>query len=408
MIKTSIQAVGRRNLRMMYTFTATSRFWFDGGLWVIYFQHRQLTLSEIGLLESILHVTAILSDVPIGIFADRFGWKLSLAIGTLLGIVYTTFALWGTNIWWFGLAFMARGLQITLTSGSDSSILYESTVWAGKKEQYLQVSGRVYAIMLVSLGISETAGGSLAGLSWSYVYIAFTIANLVSFCVVLFVREPRNSTVGAVEHPTLMSIGKRAFAFAHRCPEYVRWLGMSAVLSGFVAVFGFYGQSLLHQDGWSLLAIGILMGVENGIGAFAAAGVHRMIGRYGERGTIFLANAATAVGLILFAFVPGICSGIGYLLNSSAQNMADPIIDQGLNRLVPSEQRATLLSANSTSFSLFMMVVFPIFGIVADHFGLACTAKLFSVLGLVSIGCTALWWRNGLVKNVATREDSVD
>lgn len=397
---TALIRVGSRNLRTMYLFTATSRLWFDGGLWVIYFQHRQLTLLQIGLLESILHITALLSDVPIGVFADRFGWKLSLALGTLLGVGYTSLALWGHNLWWFALAFAARGLQVTLTSGSDSSIVYESAVWAGRKEQYLKVSGRIFAIMLISLGLAEAVGGTLASFSWSFVYLAFTAANIVSFCVVLFVREPRSAPLPedahSQEHPTLRSIAHDAVVFAVACPAYVRWLGMSAVLSGFVAVFGFYGQSLLHHNGWSLIGIGVLMGVENGVGALCAAGSEWLVGRTSERVTVTVANIGAGLGMILFSFIPGVFSGIGYLISSSAVNLADPLVDQGLNRLVPSEQRATLLSANSTSFSLFMMIVFPIFGAVEGHLGLVHTAWLFSIIGCAAVGCTVVWWNQGV------------
>jgi MFS family permease len=81
--------MGRRNLRALNVFTATSRLWFDGGLWVVYWQQRGLSLFEIGLLEALLHFVCVLSDVPIGIFADRYGWKLSLGLSALLGVVYS-------------------------------------------------------------------------------------------------------------------------------------------------------------------------------------------------------------------------------------------------------------------------------------------------------------------------------
>ncbi|MBG0764797.1 MAG: hypothetical protein H0S78_07910 [Tissierellales bacterium] len=41
-----------------------------------------------------------------------------------------------------------------------------------------------------------------------------------------------------------------------------------------------------------------------------------------------------------------------------------------INKLIKSEQRATLLSLQSMAFSLFMIVIFPIVGKLGDFYGL--------------------------------------
>ena len=50
--------------------------------------------------------------------------------------------------------------------------------------------------------------------------------------------------------------------------------------------------------------------------------------------------------------------------------MLYPLQSASLNRLIPSEQRATIISVGSMIFSVFMIVLFPIMGVVADNFGL--------------------------------------
>jgi len=39
-----------------------------------------------------------------------------------------------------------------------------------------------------------------------------------------------------------------------------------------------------------------------------------------------------------------------------------------VNRLIPSAKRATLLSFSSMIFSFFMIIIFPVFGWIWDHF----------------------------------------
>ncbi|QQE77199.1 MFS transporter [Alicyclobacillus sp. SO9] len=386
--------IGRKNIAVLYTYSGISHLWFDGGLWVVYFQHKGLSLFQVGLLEAVLHLVAVASDVPIGIFADKIGWKRSLGLSTVAGIIYTVLCLSSASIWLFVAAFAARGLQITLTNGSDAAIAYESTVWAGMKDKYLAISGRLFAIGLISMGIAEAVGGSLANWSWSSIYVAFTIANVLSFIAVLFIREPWEARIGANEtRLSALTITVEAVRFARRSKAFAKWIVFSTILSGFTATFSFYGQSLLLHAGWSLIGLGVLTGAENGIGAIVSWMTHRIVRRFSEPATMTASGILASIGLLAFAWIPGMLSGAGYLLGSAADNLSYPLIDQGLNRIVPSAQRATLLSAHSTGFSLFMIAGFPLFGAVAQKIGLVHTAYLVSIVGAVCILGVTWWWR---------------
>jgi len=387
--------IGRRNLGALTAFTATSRLWFDGGLWVIYWQYRGLSLFDIGLLEALLHVVCVLSDVPIGIFADRFGWKLSLSLSALLGVVYSVLSLWSHSLLFAAIAFAVRGLQITLTNGSDSSIAYESAKWAQISDRYLAISGRLFAVALVSMGVAEGVGGSLAHISWAWVYSAFSMANIASFVVVLWIREPRTSHVDPGEkRATIIEIVRNAAQFSKNSRSFVVWITLSATVSGCLATFAFYGQSLLLHAGWTLVGIGILAGAENGLGAVVSVLVDRLVKRLGVKKTISSVGLLASTGMLLFAWLPGQLAGIGYMVDSIAGNVMDPIVDQKLNEMIPKEQRATLLSANSTAFSLFMIVVFPLFGLLAQKIGLVHAAYIGSIIGAIWILSITIWWRH--------------
>ncbi|QSO52752.1 MFS transporter [Alicyclobacillus curvatus] len=402
----SARAVGRRNLVALYGYTATSRLWFDGSLWLIYWQVKGISLFDIGLLEAILHVVCLFVDVPIGIFADRYGWKLSLLASGVFGVVYSVLSLIGHNFLFAALAFAARGVQSTFVNGSDAALAYESARIAGEQERYQRISGRMMAIMLVSMAVAEAAGGALANWSWNAIYIAIIIAHVVSMTVTLFISEPRGlkdvksapREESNASRESALTVAKDAIRFAKSSPLFLRWLLFSAVLSGFLATFSFYGQSLLLHSGWSLVGIGILSGFENGFGAVMALSSDRVTRYLGERRTAVVTAFIGGLGLTLFAFVPGVASGVGYLTGSAGGNLADPLIDRKLNDIIPTRQRATLLSANSTAFSLFMIVVFPLFGLLSGRLGLIHAAEIWSVIGVCLIIASALAVRSPLSK----------
>ena len=61
-----------------------------------------------------------------------------------------------------------------------------------------------------------------------------------------------------------------------------------------------------------------------------------------------------------------------------------------INRRIPSANRATVLSFQSMAFSLFMIILFPLVGIIGDHLSLEAAFLMFAVLG--TAGYLAFLW----------------
>jgi len=120
---------------------------------------------------------------------------------------------------------------------------------------------------------------------------------------------------------------------------------------------------------------------------------HRVVQHFGERRTVVAGSLLASLGLALFAWIPGLACAVGYVMDSAASDLIDPVVNQGLNRLIPTDQRATLLSANSTAFSLFMVVGFPSFGLLIQFIGLIHAAEIGSLIGATAILCAAAWWQ---------------
>ncbi len=68
--------------------------------------------------------------------------------------------------------------------------------------------------------------------------------------------------------------------------------------------------------------------------------------------------------------------------------MLYPVQSEQLNSLIPSGQRATLISVNSMFFSIAMILLFPLAGFLADLWGL--TAVLVG-MGGVLLGGLGVW-----------------
>ncbi|MPN52411.1 hypothetical protein SDC9_200072 [bioreactor metagenome] len=60
-------------------------------------------------------------------------------------------------------------------------------------------------------------------------------------------------------------------------------------------------------------------------------------------------------------------------------------ISDYINKMIPSENRATILSFASMIFSFFMITLFPIVGLLGDKFSLSIAFKFLGSVGIVFI-----------------------
>ncbi|HWQ30940.1 MAG TPA: MFS transporter, partial [Negativicutes bacterium] len=56
-----------------------------------------------------------------------------------------------------------------------------------------------------------------------------------------------------------------------------------------------------------------------------------------------------------------------------------------INKMIPSENRATILSFSSMVFSFFMIIVFPLVGMLGDLYSLGFAIKCLGGLGILFV-----------------------
>lgn len=71
----------RKQIGKLYVHTALMSFGLAGASWVALLAARGFSLVQIGLAESVFHMTSLLFELPSGIIADAFGRKRALAWG---------------------------------------------------------------------------------------------------------------------------------------------------------------------------------------------------------------------------------------------------------------------------------------------------------------------------------------
>lgn len=370
-----------RNIKLDYLFTFIRNLDMSSSIWVLYLAYRGMSLLEVGILEGIYHITGMLFEIPSGAVADLLGRKKTIVAGRLFMTLSCLCMLFANGFWGFALSFFMQALSSNLNSGSEEALLYDSMKQCGREQEYLKVSGRMNMLVEISQAISVVAGGILAEYSYVWCYAACIVIALLGAVAALFFTEASVTESVAEEPDKTRLLSHFAISFEilkanKRICNIVIYY--SAIFTVYTLLF-FYSQQYFSDMGLNKVHISLIMLVAGGASCLGAACSEKLYQRLGDK-LVTLCAVIIAAGIGIFCFRHLVMAIIIMVLTSFCNSLLYPIQSISLNRLIPSKQRATLISVNSMAFSVGMVILFPAVGALADCFGLAV---VFGGLGIV-------------------------
>jgi MFS family permease len=339
----------------------------------------------------------VLFEVPTGVIADTRGRRMSYLLGTLTLTVATLLYLlmWRVSapFWAWAVTSAFLGLGFTFFSGAVQAWLVDALHGTGFDGRMEKVFARGEIVEGVAMLAGSVAGGYIAqvtNLAVPYILRASILG--ASFVLAFFLMrdvgfEPRRSgplfgemkrvLTTAVHH----GLGKRP----------IRWLMLAAIFTDGVSMYAFYAmQPYLMQlygnpkaYGIAGLAAAILAGAQIAGGLLVP-----YFGRIFKRRTTLLlaAVAASAVILALIGLLPGFWVAIALLvLWGLLFAVVSPVRQAYLNGLIPSEQRATVLSLDSMLGSSGGVAIQPILGRAADVWGYPASYLASGIISALAI-----------------------
>jgi len=163
-------------------------------IYVLYFRYYNITLFEVALLAAVFEASVLIAEVPTGLFADRFGRKLSVGIGfALFALSGLTFILF-RHLTGFIVAEIMFGIAEAFISGAAEALAVDS-IPAEKRDSSLR---RLYTLRSrVRIGVTTVcmiAAGYLFGRNVSVTFYPVLAGGAVGLLAAMFYtdrREPR-------------------------------------------------------------------------------------------------------------------------------------------------------------------------------------------------------------------------
>jgi MFS family permease len=383
----------RANVWKLYAYTFVTYFQLWWPIWVIFLQdERDLSLTQIGALESVFWVGAVVLLVPAGAMADRWGRRLSLLLGSLVTAV-AVFLFAVLPFPYLIFSWLLWSLAIAMQMGKDAAFLYDTLKALGREEEYPLLYGRVWALTNVAALLATLAGAPIAAAASIQFPILVSGGILLLGAVVAFtMTEPKISETQ--ERPRYWSLITQSTRLAANLPT-VRYMillyGVIGVAS--VAPIVFFQPFLTDHD-VPLGQVGFYQVPVRILAIAGALAAYRAVSLWGEHRTIFLLPVLSVASYAVLGLWDSIGAAAIFPILALTVSMARPVVTAHVNRRVPSEQRATVLSLGELIYSLVLASFVPAMGAVSDQASLGAAfgmAGLF--MGLTGGLLMVLWTR---------------
>ena len=375
---------------------------FIWGINTIFLLDAGLSNLEAFAANAFFTVGMVVFEVPTGIVADTVGRRASYLLGTVTLTVTTLLyvLLWELEapFWQWAVVSMLLGLGFTFFSGAVEAWLVDALRATGFTGSLDSVFAKGQVVSGVAMLTGSVAGGYVAQVtSLGVPFLLRGAVLLVMFWLAFAVMRdvgftPRRSGRLTTE---MRAIAGASIEHGWRVPA-VKWIMVSSVFTGGVGFYVFYAlqpyllELVGRPDAYGIagLVAAIVAGSQI-IGGIAAPWIRRLFRRRTSALLAAEAVGTAAVGLIgafeHFSVVLGLIVVWGLLFSAAL-----PIRRAYLNGMIPSAQRATILSFDSLLGSSGGVAVQPALGRAADVWGYGTSYVLGAAISAFALPFIAL------------------
>ena len=355
-----------RQLRKLYTNNFLANISLASAAWVALLVMRGFTLVEVGIAETVFHITSIIAEIPSGMFADVFGRKKCLMVGTLCSIISSVALGFTSTFAGVVVSMVFCALSYNFGSGTDSALAYDTLKETGHSEEYDRYISIQTVIYRIATSLASLGAGLALTMGNRNAQILGICISLIQLAVVLTLRE--NNVILAKKtlsyRTRLTNLIRESVAFLKGNHRATRLIFGNTLVSAVDVLLLFFLQARFQSAGAGNIMLGILLFItySGGIlGAFVAS-------RYKDKAkfeklffvcfTIVTAGACAAFTNVLWIMT------LGGFFAAFGDDLLQIRADVTLNGMIPEASRATLISVNSLCFSLIMIVLSPLAGMV--------------------------------------------
>lgn len=369
-----------------YLYQATRTFGFFWPVFTLFLLARDLSYTQIALLNSLSAGVVVVGELPTGYVADRIGRRNSMVVSSVLYAASILGFAVAESFPEFVVLWTVWAFAQTFRSGAGAAWLYETLEDRLDESAYTHVRGRGGSVNRWVGAGTMLAAGPLYGVDHRLPFLAAGLLNAGGVAVLL--TMPKTSVFDG-DRPS-----EETFSLVDAVPLFREQLSRPPLRSVLVYAAVFFGvvraadefvQPVAVDAGVPVSAIGTLYAGFTAVSAVASYFAGDVEDALTTRWAVVGITGITAALLVVPAFLPVVALPTFFAMKS-ANTLVRPIVSGYLNDHAESVGRASLLSAASLVYALVRVVLQPVGGVVADRrsplWGFAALGGLFLVVAV--------------------------
>jgi MFS family permease len=338
----------------------------------------------------------VLFEVPTGIVADSWGRRVSYLLGTVTLAATTGLYVWLWDVhgpfWAWAVSSALIGLGFTFFSGATEAWLVDALHATGYQGSLDVVFARGQVYMGIGMLLGAGGGGYLAqvaGLGAPYLLRAGVLVVMFGLAAVLM-RDLGFTAQRGRFVPEVRRIAAQSVEYGLKVRP-VRWLMLAAPFTGGVAIYVGYALQphLLNlwgdQSAYGVAGLAAaLLAAAQIAGGFVTPWVRSLFRRRTDMLVTMFGLGSVAV--LLIGLIPNFWAVLALIVAWGLVSAAAlPVRQAYLNGMIPSQQRATILSFDSLMSSAGGVVTQPALGRAADVWGYPFSYVLSAAISALAL-----------------------
>ena len=326
-----------------------------------------ITFQQILFLQSWFMLSMFLLEVPTGVIADKFGRKTSLALGAGINAISAIVYGLTPNFYVFMLGEFLFALSITLVSGADKALIYDTL----KKTKETKKSTKIFSNYAIYAALGYMIAGPVGSIIAKYYPLNYPmLLTAIPFgiaCLIMFlVKEPKTKQKLDEAKQFRMAINGVKYLIKH---SKLRSLAINNALFMLSVYYLFWiWQPTAKLAQIDIIYFGFIVTGMNLTGMLFMKKIDWFQKKIGSKKALLTLSIMPGFFFIIMAITKNpIIIVLSIFLIMGARQSRRPLMSSYMQKYIQSHNRATVNSAISMSATILIIISNLFMGVLIDY-----------------------------------------
>lgn len=342
------------------------------GAWVAILAARGYSFVDIGIAETVFHIISLIFEIPSGILADVFGRKRMLIVSSIMRMIGNIIMIFSCNLFMVCLSIAFHALSYNFSSGSNDALAYDSLIIAKKENEFEKYESNQLIIYRFCNGISTLCAGFALFLGHKIAYGTDLIVGIIqililkSLCEVSIGKPKKKNKHLSELCKELVQCLRESLSLLKRVKRVIGFMLCNSFVGAVDTLLLFFLQAKLPEKGIPAWSLGFaLLFME--MGGIIGAKLILKVPKFTFKSVFAISTSLLLIGFLAEHSTMYLWMTFGGFLAAIGDDALQVRTNAILQNMFPSEQRATLTSIESFTFSIIMIVLSPLAGVIFSY-----------------------------------------